>query len=176
MKTYFVGLFLLMFSGLTARAQEYTLRLTASYPDGTKIVEQAVETLVASGTVSRGADVQYKAGRAIYLESGFAVEPGGRFEAKIESVNSREPSVLSVRAYPNPVKRKTTIEYNLPRESQVTIGVYDSNGRLVRTLLQEKKTAGTHKTEWDATDVPGGTYLYSLTAEKEVKSGRIVKE
>lgn len=176
MKGHVLGVVLLLVCSLTTRAQEYTVRLTATYANGSNIVEEAVETLVSSGIVGNGANVLYKAGRAVYLEPGFSVLPGGKFEARIESVKRGDISVLAVRVHPNPVQRIATIEFDLPQDSQVVLGVYDTNGRLVKILLQEKRTAGKHTAEWDATDVSGGAYVYTLKTEKEVKSGRLVKQ
>ncbi|SDL84414.1 T9SS type A sorting domain-containing protein [Siphonobacter aquaeclarae] len=176
MKRYLFGVAFLTCFSLAAQAQEYAIRLTAKYVKGSNVVEEAVETIVASGSVENGANVVLKAGKAIYLEPGFTVQPGAGFEARIEAVRVGDVRELAVRVFPNPVRTKTTIEYDLPNDSQVTLGIYDMNGRLVKMLLQEKKTAGKHAEDWDATDVSGGTYLYSLKTEKETKSGRMVKE
>lgn len=176
MKKHLFGVVFLTCFSLAAQAQEYTLRLTATYTRGQQVVEEAVETIVASGAVQEGAQVTLRAGRSIQLEPGFTVQPGAQFEARIEAVKVGDVQVLAVRVFPNPVRTKTTIEYDLPKDSHVTLGIYDTNGRLVKRILQEKKTAGKHLAEWDASDVSGGAYLYSLKADKEIKSGRVVKE
>lgn len=61
--------------------------------------------------------------------------------------------------YPNPFQSKTTFEYNLPGSGKVKIAVYDIFGREIDLLVDEKKNAGQHEIEWDATGFPSGMYL-----------------
>jgi len=57
--------------------------------------------------------------------------------------------------YPNPCNPTTTIRFELARPGPVRLGLYDARGRLVRTLLQEARPAGTHEVAWDGTDDTG---------------------
>jgi hypothetical protein len=66
--------------------------------------------------------------------------------------------------YPNPFNPTTRIGYELPRESWVTLVVYDVLGRRVATLVDRMQTAGYHDIEWHGTDrnglpVTSGLYL-----------------
>ena len=67
--------------------------------------------------------------------------------------------------HPNPFNPTTTISYEMPRAEYVTVRIYDSAGRLVRTLVENKlMPAGAHEVVWDATDdaglsLPSGMYL-----------------
>jgi Tol biopolymer transport system component len=70
---------------------------------------------------------------------------------------------------PNPFARTTTIRFELPRSEQVKLEVYDLFGRRIGTLATGEYGAGYHAVEWDRRDrtgspVPGGVYVYSLTA------------
>ncbi len=70
---------------------------------------------------------------------------------------------------PNPFNPRTEIPFELPVAAHATIRVYDLAGRLVRTLLDERRPAGPAVVTWDGCDAAGrgvaaGTYLCRLTA------------
>ena len=66
--------------------------------------------------------------------------------------------------YPNPFNPATTINYDLPSDGIVTIKVYDILGREVKTLVNEMKTAGYHKIQFNAADLASGAYFYQMKA------------
>ena len=55
--------------------------------------------------------------------------------------------------------------------------VYDELGREVETLVNEKQTAGTYETTFDATKISSGVYFYRLIADgfSETKKLMVVK-
>ncbi|MBN2414224.1 T9SS type A sorting domain-containing protein [bacterium] len=66
--------------------------------------------------------------------------------------------------YPNPFNARTTVEYSLPRRTEVTISVYSVTGRRIRTLVSGTREAGIHRLTWDGTDssnshVASGIYI-----------------
>jgi hypothetical protein len=61
--------------------------------------------------------------------------------------------------YPNPFNPTTTIEFDLPVTTEVSFQVYDVQGRLVRELLNENVTAGSHKVEFNGEGYPSGLYF-----------------
>ena len=66
--------------------------------------------------------------------------------------------------YPNPFNPTTTIKYQIPELSFVTIKVYDVLGSEVATLINEEKPVGSYEFEFDGTKLPSGVYFYRLTA------------
>lgn len=80
------------------------------------------------------------------------------------------PSTFKLhQAFPNPFNPETTIQYDLPSAAHVEIVVYDIQGRRVRTLVDEKMDAGSHKVVWEGTNgvgekVASGLYFYRLHA------------
>jgi type IX secretion system substrate protein len=66
--------------------------------------------------------------------------------------------------YPNPFNPSTTINYELPVESWVSLKVYDLYGQEVATLLNGESLAGRHEVSWNATALPSGVYLCRLRA------------
>lgn len=67
--------------------------------------------------------------------------------------------------YPNPFNPFTVIEYNIPEEVHIILKVYDILGREVNTLVNEIKKPGVYQTEFDASVLPSGIYIYSLKAD-----------
>ena len=86
-------------------------------------------------------------------------------------------------AVPNPFNPQTTIAFDLPRQTAVSLRVFDVSGRLVRVLLDgEIVTEGRHETVWNGCDdsgrrVASGTYFYRLEAVEysETKRMSLVK-
>ena len=75
------------------------------------------------------------------------------------------PSAFSLsQNYPNPFNPSTTIDYQLPENSFVTLKLYDVLGNEVITLINEEKPAGTHKFNWNASNLSSGVYYYQLRA------------
>ena len=85
--------------------------------------------------------------------------------------------------YPNPFNPNTTIQYTLPINRKVSIKIYNVNGQLVNTLVNNKLvSAGTHKVMWNGKNTNGlqvstGMYFYSLewAGMKKVKSMTLLK-
>ena len=64
--------------------------------------------------------------------------------------------------YPNPFNPTTTINYQLPVPSYLTIKVFDLLGREVVTLVEGVRSAGSHSVTFDGSGLAGGVYLYQL--------------
>lgn len=71
--------------------------------------------------------------------------------------------------FPNPFNPRTTVSFELAQASRVQLEVYDLRGRLVASLLNEERGAGSHQVIWTGKDMQGravasGVYLYRLRA------------
>lgn len=78
---------------------------------------------------------------------------------------------------PNPFNPTTTIAYDVPETGRVALRVYDVAGKLVRTLVDGDRPAGTHRAVWNGRDSSGrlvasGVYLYRYTFDNRVVQTR----
>ena len=66
--------------------------------------------------------------------------------------------------FPNPFNPTTTISYEIPQKSFVTIKIYDLLGREVTALVNEEEIAGSHSVNFNAQNLSSGVYFYSVNA------------
>ncbi len=66
--------------------------------------------------------------------------------------------------YPNPFNPSTTIAYVLPTPAQVSLTVFDMQGREVAVVAGGWQAPGRHHLEFDAAGLAGGVYVYRLQA------------
>jgi hypothetical protein len=71
--------------------------------------------------------------------------------------------------FPNPFNPSTTLAFDVAQAGHVTIQIYSVSGRLIRTLVNERRDAGRHSVEWNGKDtngsnVPSGIYFYRMKA------------
>ena len=66
--------------------------------------------------------------------------------------------------YPNPFNPSTNIKFDIPKDSDVKIAVYDMLGKEVKILVEEHKQAGSYELNFDASKLSSGMYFYKLTA------------
>lgn len=76
--------------------------------------------------------------------------------------------------HPNPFNPTTTITYELPQSSLVTLKVFDLLGQEVATLVDDVKPAGTYDVAFDAGSLAGGVYVYRLQAGKSVHTRKLL--
>ncbi|MEP0829020.1 MAG: T9SS type A sorting domain-containing protein [bacterium] len=80
---------------------------------------------------------------------------------------------------PNPFNPATTIEFSLPRASDVSLEVYNIAGQKIATLVNTRLEAGNHTVNWDSKSTSGeplasGIYLYRLKADTFVETKKMV--
>jgi hypothetical protein len=91
---------------------------------------------------------------------------------EVREVNTpSKPTVFSLsQNYPNPFNPKTLIKFTLPKDSWVKMEVYNILGQKVKTLVDERLTAGVKEVEWDSKgdnglEVASGIYFYRIKAD-----------
>ncbi len=76
--------------------------------------------------------------------------------------------------YPNPFNPTTVISYQLSKNSEVKLEVFDITGRRVANLVNERKTAGSYDTIFNANGLSSGVYFYKLKAGNFEKIKKMV--
>jgi hypothetical protein len=77
-------------------------------------------------------------------------------------------------AHPNPFNPSTLIRYELARETDVDLSVYDLEGRLVTRLESGLQSVGEHAIQWHAERFASGAYFVQLKTPQEVRVEKIV--
>ena len=76
--------------------------------------------------------------------------------------------------YPNPFNPSTTISYDLPVRSHITLKIFNVLGQDVVTLMDGEVQAGRHQVQWDANGVASGVYLYRIQAGTFVETKKML--
>ena len=81
--------------------------------------------------------------------------------------------------HPNPFKGTTTISFALGKRSDIEVGIYSVDGRLVRRLLKGRASPARHDLTWDGSNEMGllvspGVYLVKLKASSREQSAKVV--
>ena len=102
-------------------------------------------------------------GRTMFMELIFNVTGWGTDDPTTPAVTN----VLQ-QNYPNPFNPTTTIEFDLPKEGNARLDIFNLKGQLVKTLVDTDLTSGRHSYVWNGTDergtgVSSGIYLYRLS-------------
>ena len=76
--------------------------------------------------------------------------------------------------YPNPFNPSTTISYQLPNNSFVTLKIYDELGREVKTLVNQFQHQGSYKINFDASQFSSGIFIYRLQTDNYSASRKMI--
>lgn len=107
------------------------------------------------------------------------VDADGEFFSPAATVSVAELEAALEQNRPNPFNPSTTIRFVLPERGHVSLVIYDSSGRKVRSLLDEMGGDGAHEVTWDGRDDRGGAqssgvYFYRLQTGKHIESRKMV--
>ncbi|MBN2544095.1 T9SS type A sorting domain-containing protein [bacterium] len=106
-------------------------------------------------------------------------EKGNKQGNSMNKGNQKGKNKMTGSNYPNPFNPETTIEFTMYENAYATVGIYDIQGKLVRTLFKGDKGTGTHSITWNGKDengnkVPSGTYFYKVQAGDELIAKQII--
>jgi len=96
-------------------------------------------------------------------------------DIQVESEDIKFPEEFQLQgAYPNPFNPVTQFQYYIPKESQVTLTIYDLSGRFIETIHDQHTKPGIHRITWNATKHTSGIYIYTLQTGRIQKTGKCV--
>jgi len=93
---------------------------------------------------------------------GFMIVAVNGIQTETDKINE----FMLAQNFPNPFNPETTIKYNIPMDSYVTIKVFDVLGNEIETLVDKELEAGNHEITWQGNQVPSGVYFYQISAGK----------
>lgn len=88
--------------------------------------------------------------------------------------NKLPAKILLQGNYPNPFNPTTRIYFALPEDREISLTVYNLEGRLVRQLVEKRLPAGYHNILFDASGLASGIYLYRFDAGGFVETKKMV--
>ncbi len=64
--------------------------------------------------------------------------------------------------YPNPFNPSTEIHFSIPKDGFVSLSIFDVTGRIIKSLVNEFKTAGNYSLSFNGDNLSSGVYFYRL--------------
>ena len=104
-------------------------------------------------------------------------------KVQVEIIYGQAPNLpldyILYQNYPNPFNPATTVKFQVPQTSTVTVNIYNMLGQKIRTLFESQVARGTYSLQWDGRNDAGiqmssGTYIYRMTAGAFVQSKKMV--
>ena len=93
----------------------------------------------------------------------------------VEPVSGQIPDKFNLyQNYPNPFNPSTNIKFDIPKNENVNITLFDVLGREVLTLINEYKKAGEYIVVFDGSNLSSGTYFYRIAAGGFVDTKKMV--
>jgi len=122
-------------------------------------------------TVERGREYAYRVDAL--------AASGARYRSPVERVRVPEATTALVDVVPNPFRASARIAFELAREGDVELAVYDALGRRVRVLVSGRRAAGRHVLTWDGRDAAGravasGVYFVRMRAVGYARTRKVV--
>jgi len=103
------------------------------------------------------------------------VDRGVHYNGVEEKEAPQLPKVFALKQnYPNPFNPTTNIRFDLPKNSDVSLVVYDLMGREVSQLVKGHLDAGYHTINFNAAKLPSGVYIYRLQAGDFVSTKKLM--
>lgn len=106
--------------------------------------------------------IPFKFGEITLNEGSVAIQVNGQSLGNQSTVPNR---FALNQNYPNPFNPVTSISFDLPKNSKVTVKVFDLLGKEVATLINSPMNAGSHSIQFNASHMASGVYFYQIKAE-----------
>jgi hypothetical protein len=93
----------------------------------------------------------------------------------IKKISTEIPTLFSLsQNYPNPFNPITKIRFDLPKNVNVKLTIYDMLGREVETIVNEQLNAGSYEVTFNGTKYTSGVYYYRLNASEFIETKKMI--
>lgn len=87
-----------------------------------------------------------------------------------------EANAWEVQVYPNPTSTDLHVRFNLPKEDEISIVLYDMQGKQILEKNMGNKISGEHQETLDLKDLPQGTYVCRITGKQNSITKQVIKQ
>jgi len=99
----------------------------------------------------------------------------GRIVSDVREDEENQPLTFELRQnYPNPFNPTTTVVYQLPKASKVSLKVYNILGKEVAELVNAEQNPGTYKVSFNGAGLASGVYFYRIIAGDFAASRKMI--
>jgi hypothetical protein len=106
-----------------------------------------------------------------YIKWKIDVTPSG---VEDQATGKVPPSFALFQNYPNPFNPSTTLRYGIPRNSYVSLRVYNTLGQMISQLVNGEQEAGYHEVRFDGSNLASGVYFYRFQAGEFAETRKFV--
>jgi len=97
------------------------------------------------------------------------------YDPTLVGINEVNKAALNYNVYPNPVNDQLNIEFNLLGNTHVIGEIFDVTGRKITILFESDFGLGTHRVDYNTSDLNSGVYFIKITLEGESFTKRVIK-
>ena len=165
----------------------YAIERKRTLPPSADSLWKTLDTVAATGVTADTVTYTFRdsigtGGRVVYRVRALGARGQSALTAELPIVlsatDSREPVIPTqfdlCQNYPNPFNPSTTIRFDLPVRSPVTVTVFSMIGQRIAVLVDGELPAGRHEVRFDAASLPSGVYLYSMRAGDFVQHRKLM--
>ncbi len=103
----------------------------------------------------------------------------GHYQYDESSLNVQEwlniANAWDVMIFPNPTSANLNVCFNLPKEDEITIALFDKQGKLILQKSLGKQVPGEHQETLDLSNIPQGTYVCRISGKQNTITKKIIK-
>ena len=120
------------------------------------------------------AKADFNVNMATYYGNLVAALNGGHAVLAVRELGGVVTQFKLTQNYPNPFNPTTMINFSIPKAGNVTLKVYDIQGKEVATLVSGYKTAQSYQVEFDGSNLASGVYFYTLHTDNFNQTKKMV--
>lgn len=172
MKKIFYFVFITLLSLSNSYSQELFLE---NFSYGSNGVVYSESSVVIYASFGRSIVGTAKSGNKIISINSTSHFPKRESTVTSNNIAGNIPKQFSLQQnYPNPFNPSTNIRYDVPKQSHVTISIFNILGEKILELVNEEKAAGSYEVTWNAHNLSNGVYVYTMRSGNFVDSKKLI--